>query len=142
MNKTAVARNIVSVRSCEHAIPDALLQPATHRIQHASEEFQAVIAWADHVVAAVQIKGELTVKKCFHEFPTLYRCGSIVSEDDKVIAVTQVFLDAERVFHVPVEFVQVDVRKYLARHIADGDAARRFKSTLSLSALPTPTFVV
>src|SRR3989344_2547328 len=73
------------------------------------------------------------MQKCFHEFTILHSCIAAVCEDHKIIAVTQVFLDAERVFHVPVEFVQVDVRKYLARHIADGDTARRFKSTLSLS---------
>jgi hypothetical protein len=73
------------------------------------------------------------MQKCFHEFTILHSCIAAVCEDHKIIAVTQVFLDAERVFHVPVEFVQVDVRKYLARHIADSDAAPRFdKDSLSL----------
>lgn len=67
---------------------------------------------------------------------------SVVGEDDEVIAVAQIFLGVERVFHIPVEFVEIDVREYLARHIADGDTARKFNSTLSLSALPRLTFVV
>lgn len=79
------------------------------RIQQTSEELCAFAAWMNHVITAMQIKKELTVKKCFHEFPTLYRCTPTVGEDDKVIAVTQVIPDAKRVLHVPVEFVQVDV---------------------------------
>ena len=53
VDKPAVARDIATVRSCEYAIPDALLQPAMRRIQHASEELQAFIAWKYHIVATV-----------------------------------------------------------------------------------------
>lgn len=114
------------------------------RIQHASEKLQAIIAWEYHVVATVQLKRELIVQKCLHEFTMLHSFITTVCEDDKVIAVTQVFCDTKRVLHVPIEFIQVDVREYLTRYIPNGDASRTFDSSLSLSlsAPPTATFVV
>ncbi len=79
------------------------------RIDHASEKLDAVSAWEDHIVAAVQIEGELAVEKCLHVRPTLYCHLPTADEDRKVIAVAQIVLDAENVLHVPIEFVQVDV---------------------------------
>ena len=57
----------------------------------------------------------------------------IIYEDHKIVTVAQVFLDPERVLHVPIELVEVDIGEDLARHVSDGNASRRFKSTLSLS---------
>jgi len=109
VDKPEVAGDIVPIHTREHPIPDALLQPAMRRVQHASEELQTIVAWENHIIAAMQIEEKLTVKECFHEFPIFSRCAPTVCENCKVIAVTQVMLDAKRVLHIPIKFVQVDV---------------------------------
>lgn len=133
MHEAAVTRDIMYIRPFENALPDAFLQAAMCRIQHASEELHAFAARKDHVIVTMQRKGKLTVKKYFHELAILLCLNLSISKDHEVIAVTEIFLDTKRVLHVSIEFVQIDVREYLARHISNGDTARKFNSTLSLS---------
>jgi hypothetical protein len=104
-------------------MPDALLQAVMGWIQHTTEELEAFAAFMNHVIAAVQVEEELMLEKFFHQFTALCRFASRIGEDDKVIAVAQVFFDTQIVFYVPIECVHVNVRKYLTRHIADSDSA-------------------
>ena len=114
-------------------MPDASEQTTLIRIDHATKKLDALTTGEDDVVSSMECKRKFLAKKGFHEFTILFCLLPIIGEDDKVIAVAQIQLHAQCVFHVPVEFVEIDIRKYLARDIADGNAPRRFDSTLSLS---------
>jgi len=65
-------------------------------------------------------------------FTNIHKRASILRKERKIISVPYIPLHSQRLFHEPVKFVEVHVRKYLARDVADGNTAR-FNSSLSLS---------
>lgn len=88
----------------------------------------------------MQSKRQTLIQKPLHFFSMLHCSTAIICKNYEVVAVSQIFFHAQRILNVPVEFVEVNVRKNLARHITYRDAAWTFNSSLSLSLSLLQTF--
>jgi len=72
------------------------------------------------------------MKKFLHVLTASHCFIPATNENHKIITIAKILFDVQCMLHVPVKFIEIDVRKYLARDIADSDASQTFDGTLSL----------
>ena len=128
-----IARDIFPRQPINHPIPYPPLETHATRVDLTSKHKQPLPAGLDHIIARVQPQVKLLLNKCFYRVPPLHNALLFSTKQNKIVTVPEVLQRFYRMQDIPIKFMKVNIRKDLAREIADRDAKPQNIRQLSLS---------
>lgn len=130
-HQSRVTCDVLQAEPSEQFVPCATRESSAVWEDLIAEEMQTPFTRQQDIIARMQRQREVVQKECRCGLAGGFQIYPAVCEEDKVVAIAQIAANFQRVLHEPVEFMQVNIRKNLARDIANGYSTSRADWNLS-----------